>query len=100
MSGVIYDRNRIPAESIGGLEEGDPVTMASGSHNAVLVDLSGYGLEAVLGLHVHSQGAVAIHAGPGIPYAALMHPIPSVEDIHQVAALRPVSSVHENTPPQ
>ncbi|MGQ1799162.1 hypothetical protein ACT4S5_18800 [Kocuria oceani] len=124
MSGVIYDRNRIPAESIGGLEEGEPVTMASGSHNAVLVDLSGYGLEAVLGLHfnpmpeklpdfaadfslvsfhqehVHSQGAVAIHAGPGIPYAALMHPIPSVEDIHQVAALRPVSSVHENIPPQ
>ncbi|WP_415853882.1 hypothetical protein [Sinomonas sp. G460-2] len=111
MSGVIYDRNQIPESSIGGLIEGAPVNLASGSNNTVLVDLSGYGLEAVLGLHfnpmpeklpvfaadfslvsfhlphINTEGAVAIHAGPGIPFAALMHPIPSVAAIHQVAAI-------------
>lgn len=120
MSGVIYDRTQIPAESIGGLQMGEPVSFSSGSRNAVLVDLSGYGLEAVMGLHfnpmpqklpdfaadfslvsfhqdhVHTEGAVAIHAGSGIPYPALMHPIPSVDQFHQVASLDPIASTIEH----
>ncbi|MEC5181245.1 hypothetical protein [Arthrobacter sp. CG_A4] len=122
LSGVIYDRNQISAASIGGLLEGEPVSMASNSNIAVLVDLSGYGLEGVLGLHfyseveklpdfaadftlirfhqehIHSEGAVAIHAGPGIPYQALMLPVPGVEDFHHVGALDPVLSVIEHLP--
>lgn len=124
MAGVIYDRDEIPADSIGGLSKGEPVSVASGSNNSVLVDLSGYGLEAVLGLHfnpipqklpdfaadfslvsfnhehINTEGAVAIHAGPGIPYAALMQSIPSVDAIHQVGALDPISSDIEHVPPR
>lgn len=124
LSAVIYDRGKIPAGSIGGLEKMSPVTQASNHNNAVLVDLSGYGLEAVLVLHfqpmpeklpdfaadfslvsfhqdrISSDGAVAIHAGPGIPYAALLNPIPAVHQIHQVSAIDLVSSVVDNVPPQ
>lgn len=124
VSGVIYDRTRIPNDSIGGLEEGEPVSVASGHNSVVLIDLSGYGLEAVLSLHfnpipqrlpdfvadfslvsfhqdhIHSQGAVAIHAGPGIPYAALMDSVPPVGDLHRVADLKLIPSFYENEPPE
>jgi hypothetical protein len=124
LSAVIYDRSKIPAGSIGGLEKSAPVSQASKHNNAVLVDLSGYGLEAVLVLHfqpmpeklpdfaadfslvsfhqdrVSSDGAVAIHAGPGIPYAAILNPIPAVQEIHEVGAMDLLSSLVENSPPQ
>lgn len=123
MSGVIYDRERVPDESLGGLEAGNPVTFASGSSNSVLIDLSGYGLEAVLGMHFNpgpadlpdfaadfslvsfhqeqlaSKGAVAIHAGPGAPLAALMHPVPRIENIHRVADLDPIITIHSRELP-
>lgn len=51
LSAVIYDRRKIPVGSIGGLNDSDPVTFASDHDNAILVDLSGYGLEAVLVLY-------------------------------------------------
>lgn len=124
LSGVIYDRRRIPDGSIGGVESTEPVSMASNHNNAILVDLSGYGLEAVLVLHfrptpeklpdfaadfslvsfhqerVSSDGAVAIHAGPGIPYAALLSPIPLVAEIHNVSLLKPFTSHIDYVRPQ
>lgn len=123
LSAVIYDRRKIPVGSIGGLNKSDPVTFASDHGNAVLVDLSGYGLEAVLVLYfgpmpdklpefaadfslvsfhqarMSTDGAVAIHAGPGIPYASLMMPIPKVSTIHRVSALDPLSSIIERKVP-
>ncbi|WP_146069169.1 hypothetical protein [Arthrobacter sp. ZGTC412] len=123
LSAVIYDRNKIPAGSVGGMDAIDPVSFASNHNNAVLVDLSGYGLEAVLVLHFRpmpetlpdfaadfslvsfhqdrltTDGGVAIHDGPGIPYAALLHPIPAVHEFHQTSALDPVISTIENRPP-
>lgn len=123
LSAVIYDREKIRAGSIGGVEDTSPVNLTSKHNNAVLVDLSGYGLEAVLvlnlksmpdklpdfaadfslvGFHqdrVRSDGAVAIHAGPGIPYAAFLDPIPAVHEIHEVSAIDPVVSIIENEPP-
>lgn len=124
VSGVIYERNKIPARSIGGPEKMAPVTMASNHSNVVLVDLSGYGLEAVLALHFDPSpramphfvpdfslvsfhqnrmpldGAVAIHAGPGIPCAAILSPIPSVAAMHEVSRMNLVTSVIESIRPE
>lgn len=124
ISAVIYDRRAIPQHSIGGFNKTNPVTFASDHNNASLVDLSGYGLEAVLVLYfdpspwevpdfaadfslvsfhqdrLGTDGAVAIHAGPGIPVAALMQPVPSVASVHNINALRPVASFIQNKRPQ
>lgn len=113
LSGVIYDRAKIAAGSIGGAASA-PVTFASDHNSAVLVDLSGYGLESVLGLYFNpaaqslpefaadftlasfhpeelgTQGAVAIHAGSGIPICSLQIPMPGVSTIHRVDSLDPV----------
>lgn len=48
---------------------------------------------------ITSEGAVAIHAGPGIPFAAVLDPTTAVSDIHQVSNLRPVSTFVENIRP-
>ncbi len=114
LSGVIYNRTKIDAGSIGGMKEAGPITLASNHNNAILVDLSGYGLESVLGLYfnplpfalpsfaadftltsfhpekLNTHGAVAIHAGPGKPMPSLPMAIPDISSIHRVAALRPV----------
>lgn len=123
VSGVIHDRKKVPVSSIGGLEKMAPMSMASNHSNTVLIDLSGYGLEAILTLHfgafpgklpdfaadfslvsfhmehVHSTGAVAIHAGPGIPFAALRHPLESVTEIHNTSSLDPVTSLVQRVLP-
>lgn len=117
LGGVIYDRSKIPPGSIGGGKAMAPMSVASNHNNAILLDLSGYGLEAVLVLHFNptplalpasapdfsmvsfhqdrlsSDGAVAIQAGPGIPLTALLHPIPPVAAIHQVSDLNLIESV-------
>lgn len=116
ISGVIYNRSKIDAGSIGGMEGAGPLTLASGHNNAVFVDLSGYGLESVLGLFFNpstlslpndaadftlasfhpqqmlAQGGVAIYAGGGRPTPSLLADIPDVSSIHSVAALQPVGS--------
>lgn len=113
--GVVYDRTKIGAESIGGVKALEPLTFASDHNNAILVDLSGYGVESVLALYFYptplalpdwaadftlasfspdqatSPGGVAIHAGPGIPLATLMRSLPSISTIHKVSSLRPKS---------
>ncbi len=111
MSGVIYNRDKTPAGSIGAHQDGEPLVLASGARNAFLIDLSGYGLEAVLSLHfgprledlphfaadfslvsthqdhLFTEGAIAIHAGPGIPIMGLMSPIPAVSEFHRTDAI-------------
>ena len=107
MSGVIYDRDKIPTESVGTEQDGEPVVLASGNRNAFLIDLSGYGVEAILTLHfgprtqdlphfaadfnlvsihqdhLYNEGAIAIHAGPGIPFLGLMSPVPALSEFHR-----------------
>lgn len=124
LSAVIYNRNNVPARSIDGVDALDPVSFASNHNNAVLVDLSGYDLEALLALHFRPMpeklpdfaadfslvsfhqdrlghdGAVAIHSGPGIPFAAILHPIPAVHEFHETSALDPVVSIIQNRPPE
>lgn len=119
LSGVIYDRKKIDGGSIGGMTEAGPISLASDHRNAILVDLSGYGLESVMGLYFNASmmelpsfaadftltsfnpetlgtnGAVAIHAGPGWPYLSLQGDIPAVSSIHRVDALSPVKSYLE-----
>ena len=116
ISGVVYNRSKIDAGSIGGMEGAGPLTLASDHNNAVLVDLSGYGLESVLGLYFNpsplllpetaadftlasfhpqqllTHGGVAIYAGDGKPMPSLQADIPDVSSIHSVASLHPVSS--------
>lgn len=115
--GVVYDLAKIGAESIGGVKALEPLTFASDHNNAILVDLSGYGVESVLALYFYptpralpdwaadftlasfspdqttSSGGVAIHTGPGIPLASIMRPIPSISTIHKVGSLRPISAI-------
>lgn len=116
ISGVVYKRSKIDAGSIGGMEGAGPLTLASDHNNAFLVDLSGYGLESVLGLYFNpsplllpksaadftlasfhpdqllTHGGVAIYAGDGRPMPSLHAGIPDVSSIHSVASLDPVSS--------
>lgn len=123
LGGVIYDRKLVPDESIGGVEPENPVTFSSGSRTSVLIDLSAHGLEAVLGLHfnpmpdklpefsadfslvcfnieqVTTEGAIAIHAGSGIPLAAWMDSIPPISDIHRVVDLKPIAISYPNKLP-
>lgn len=124
LGGVIYDRKLVPDESLGGVGPGNPVTFSSGSRTSVLVDLSAHGIEAVLGLHFNpvpdklpdfsadfslvcfyinqlaAEGAIAIHAGSGIPLAAWMDSIPPICDIHRVVDLEPVPVAYPNELPQ
>ncbi|VXC55172.1 conserved hypothetical protein [Arthrobacter sp. 9V] len=121
--GVVYDRSKIDAESIGGANELEPLTFASDHNNAILVDFSGYGLESVLALYFNPTpralpewaadftlasfdpapnaltGGVAIHAGPGIPHTIIMQSIPEISTIHKVSSLRPVSALIERKLP-
>lgn len=123
MSGVIYDRDKIPVESVGAQHDGEPVILASGALNAFLIDLSGYGVEAVLSLHfgprlqdlphfaadfslvsthqdyLYAEGAIAIHAGPGIPFLGLMSPIPPLSEFHQTDAIDLVGNEYRLTNP-
>lgn len=116
MHGVVYDRSKIGLASVGGVPGLEPLTFASDDNNAVLVDLSGYGLESVLGIYFHPSprplpdwsadftlasfspdqttgpAGVTIHAGPGTPQAAIMRPIPSISSVHTVASLRPITT--------
>jgi hypothetical protein len=113
--GVVYDRSMIDPGSIGGAQELEPLTFASDHNNAMLVDLSGYGLESVLALYFHPTpralpewaadftlasfdpkpsaitGGVAIHAGAGSPQASILRPVPEISTIHKVSSLRPIS---------
>lgn len=121
MSGIIYDRDKIPSESVGTQQDGEPVVLASGDRNAFLIDLSGYGVEAILSLHfgprpqdlphfaadfslvsthqdhLYIEGAIAIHAGPGIPFLGMMSPIPSLSEFHRTDALDLVENEHRIT---
>lgn len=107
MSGVIHDRDRVPTQSVGTIQGDTPVVLPSSDRNAFLIDLSGYGLEAILSLHfgprledlpyfaadfslvsthqdrLNAEGAIAIHAGPGIPIFGLMSPIPALSEFHR-----------------
>jgi hypothetical protein len=56
---------------------------------------AGFSLVSFRQDRMSTDGAVAIHAGPGIPYAALMMPVPRVSTIHRVSASDPVSLLIE-----
>lgn len=119
ISGVVYDRSRVPDESIGGHKPDHPLSLATRARGTFLLDLSGYGANIILGLHssfylrnlpdfapdfslssfnladLRSQGAVAIYTGDKVPLVAVMDPIPTVHNIHNVSEIQVMSSNHQ-----